>query len=59
MVAAGGRVAAVACAAALAMSHLGGILADPSHPLAGTNYWLAGDDAYCGNANLSNNIFTP
>eukprot|EP01049_Picozoa_sp_SAG25_P001457 SAG25_NODE_65_length_17663_cov_18.359656_8_plen_59_part_00 len=29
---------------------------DPSHPLAGTNYWLAGDDAYCGNANLSNNI---
>jgi hypothetical protein len=44
---------------ALAMSHLGEILADPSHPLAGTNYWLAGDDAYRGNANLSNNILTP
>jgi hypothetical protein len=44
---------------ALAMTELGDILANPEHDLAKTNYWIAGDDAYKGNANQSQNLITP
>ena len=44
---------------AFAMTELAGIMNDPSHPLASTCYWIAGDDAYKGNANVSNNLLTP
>ena len=45
--------------AALAYSRLGEILSDRDHPINSTDYWLAGDDAYSGNAKISDSLLTP
>ena len=44
---------------ALRLTELGEILEDPDHPIQDTPYWIAGDDAYKGNANLSRSLLTP
>mgnify|MGYP002882810554 CR=1 FL=1 len=45
--------------AALAYSRLGEILSDKDHPINSTDYWMAGDDAYSGNAKISDSLLTP
>jgi hypothetical protein len=40
-------------------SWLGELLTDPDHPVQPTKYWVAGDDAYKGNASQSYSILTP
>ena len=44
---------------ALRLTELGEILEDPDHPIQDTPYWIAGDDAYKGNANGSRSLLTP
>jgi hypothetical protein len=38
---------------------LGQLLTDPDHPVQATKYWVAGDDAYKGNASHSQSLLTP
>ena len=44
---------------AFAQSRLGEILSNPQHPIQKTGFWIAGDDAYKGNASQCNCLLTP
>ncbi len=44
---------------ALNLSELGETLADKSHPINASDFWIAGDDAYDGPANCCTSLLTP